>query len=160
MMNTELYLYAYKKASSTTDWESVRTGLNDVLGVNDNIVEYASDKNMPTKHIVPYARQILLWHPDAKHDGKLEMYFNKKGYPLGYNFVEETGIHTDASDKELLKARIVARLSKDDKRLDGIKTAKDVELLKRNKDFLDRIRLKKHEAEQVTLDGKVIKHYA
>lgn len=36
----------------------------------------------------------------------------------------------------------------------------DTELLKRNKDFLDLIRLKKHEAEQGTQDGKVIKQAA
>lgn len=146
-----------KKAA---DWENVRIGLNDTLGTNKDVVEYASDPKMPTKHVVDYARQILKWHPDVDHQGQLEMYFNKKGFPIGYNFAGETGIHSDAKEEELMKAKIVARILKSDPRIQSLKTAFDpTPVRKRNKNWLDLIRMKKHEVEICGINGETFKQF-
>lgn len=124
---------ALAEQKESDDWKKVRTGLNNILKTPEGVVQYISDLSMPTKHVVPYAKAVASWHPHVANTGQLEMYFSRNGKPLGYAFPGMgDGIYSDASEKQLLRARIVARLLGTDPRIAGMQRAYDTTSISNN----------------------------
>ena len=109
-----------KPPEETEDWKKVRLGLNELLGTPKDVVQFVSDPSIPTKHILPYAKAVLGWEPHLAETGQLDMYFNRKGKPLGYALPGASGIYSDATEERLKRAILVARLLRTDPKLKGL----------------------------------------
>lgn len=65
------------------------------------------------KHVIPYAKAVKEWEKDNPNPtGDVDLLFDPKtGKPIGYSWGNEDGVHTDASDEELINALLWSYIS-------------------------------------------------